>query len=183
MHLFLASFLAAIYGSKMVREKFTLTFESEKIKDPNNLTITKDINVLKNLTFGNINVNTLNVSTHNKDSISIDDFSKKVAAFIRQKNDILFVQDLRLNGRADLLEKHIKCTPHGNHDLYCNSPTSKRGVCIIINKKVNIDILSIHKSKCHNVILLDCLINNYRITIGSIYGPVYSQETTAQGRQ
>ena len=43
----------------MVREKFTLIFETERIKDHSNLTITKDINVLKNLTFGNINVKEL----------------------------------------------------------------------------------------------------------------------------
>ena len=157
----------------MVRTKFNLIFESDVIKNPSQFNISKDINVLKNLSFGNLNVNTLNVSTHNKDSISIDDFAKKVAAFIKQKNDFIFLQDLRLNGRTDLLEKHIRCTPHGNFQLFCNSPTSKRGVCIIVNKQINFEPLTIYKSKCHNVILIDCLINNYRLTIGSIYGPVY----------
>ena len=65
----------------MVRTKFNLIFDSDIIKNPNQLNITKDINVLKNLSFGNLNVNTLNVSTHNKDSISIDDFAKKSSLF------------------------------------------------------------------------------------------------------
>ena len=158
----------------MVREKFEVIFEQDIIKDPNQCSITKDINVLRNLSIGSLNVNTLNVSTHNKDSISIDEFSKKVTAFIKQKNDLLFLQDLRLNGRTDLLEKAIRVTPHGNFELFCNSPRSKRGVAIIANKNLDLDVLTIYRSKSNNIILLDCLINKYRITIGSVYGPVHS---------
>ena len=158
----------------MVRsKKFEVHFDCEKIKEPNLNSITRDINVLKNISFGNLNVNTLNVSTHNKDSISLDDFSKKVTAFIRQKNDLLFIQDLRLNAKDDLLEKAIRCTPHGNFQLFCNSPTSKRGMAIIVNKNLNFEPLDIYKSRCHNILIIDCLINNYRLSLASVYGPVY----------
>ena len=157
----------------MVREKFILEFNERFIKDPIPGCITNDINVLRNISFGNLNVNSLNLSTHNKDSISIDDYNKKVTAFLKHKLDIIALQDIRMNSRDDILSKSIRCTPFGNFSLISNSNKSKRGVCLIFKQGLNIELLRIFRSKCNNVLLVDCLLNNFRITIGSIYGPVY----------
>ena len=168
-----STILTLITAFIMVREKFILEFNERHIKDPIPSCLTNDINVLRNLSFGNLNVNSLNMSTHNKDSISLDDYNKKVTAFLKHKLDILALQDIRLNSRDDILSKSIRCTKFGNYELFCNSRKSKRGVCVIFKQSLNYEVLNIFYSKCNNVILLDCLINNFRITIGSIYGPVY----------
>ena len=163
-----------IFQLIMVRQKFNLVFNHRHLKDPLPSSITNDINVLRNISFGNLNVNSLNISKHNKDAITIDDYNKKVTAFLKHKLDILALQDIRLNSRDDILSKSIRCTKFGNYELICNSNMSKRGVCFILKKDLNYEILNIYYSNCNNVLLIDCLLNNYRITLGSIYGPVYT---------
>ena len=114
----------------MVRQKHNLIFRDEHLKIPNPKCITKDINVLRDLKFGSLNCNSLNISTHNKDSITIDDFNKKIVAFLKQKCDLIFLQDIRLNAKLEVLNKAVRCTPYGNYVVYSNSYKSKRGVCI-----------------------------------------------------
>ena len=138
------------------REKFELIFNERHLKDPLPSCITNDINVLRNISFGNLNVNSLNISTHNKDSITIDDYNKKVTAFLKHKLDILALQDIRLNSRDDILSKSIRCTMYGNYELLSNSHKSKRGVCFIFKKDLNYEILRIFSSRCNNVILNCC---------------------------
>ena len=57
--------------------------------------------------------------------------------------------------------------------MFYNSSKSKRGVCILYKANLDIEVRNVFKSPCENLILLDCLLNNTPITIGSAYGPTY----------
>ena len=104
-----------------------LSFNQIKVKNVVDCNHTFDINVLRNLTFSSLNVNTLNISTHNEKFLTLDSFNKKIVAFLKHTKDILFIQDLRLNSRHDTLQKAIRVTKYGNFTLFSNSFSSKRG--------------------------------------------------------
>ena len=55
--------------------------------------------------------------------------------------------------------------------MYYNSSKSKRGVCILYKATLDLEVKNIFRSICENLLLLDCLLNNTPITIGSAYGP------------
>ena len=98
---------------------------------------------------------------------------QKVFSITQNKDEIIFLSDLRLNslnqsvGLKDLLNK---ITSYG-YTLYHNSTRSSRGVGILISKKIKHVIRRRIDDPGNNFLLLDTVINEQKITLGAIYGP------------
>ena len=117
------------------------------------------------------NVNTLNTSTHNSSNAKNNHFSQKINAILKSKCDLIFLQDIRASCRIAVVSKIIACTKDGNYKLFYNSSRSKRGVCILYKSSLDLEVTNIYRSNCENLLLLDCLLNNVALTLGSAYGP------------
>ena len=126
---------------------------------------------LHNLTFISQNVNSLNLSTHDQSYLTCNKFLAKINDILQNKPNIVLLQDLRLNSKSDLLEKELKCNQFGNYACFLNSQMNCRGTGILLNGNLDYKIFNVHKSQCNNIILLDLAINNFRLTLGSCYGP------------
>jgi hypothetical protein len=89
--------------------------------------------LLKNLEFGIQNCQSLNISTKNKKT------DLKVNALVKKKCDIIFLSDIRLNTVKQAHAVHDLCKKFAlaGYNFYYHSPSSSRGVGILISKKVN----------------------------------------------
>ena len=136
-----------------------------------NTTSTHDIKRLCGIDILSQNVNTLNTSTNNSNNAKSNHFTQKINAILKSSCDLIFLQDIRASCRIAVIGKIIACTKNGNYKMYYNSSKSKRGVCILYKSNLDIEVRNVFKSTCENLLLLDCLLNNTPITIGSAYGP------------
>ena len=132
---------------------------------------THDIKRLCGINILSQNVNTLNTSSNNSNNAKSNHFTQKINAILKTGCDLIFLQDIRASCRIAVIGKIIECTKNGNYKMFYNSSKSKRGVCILYKANLDIEVRNVFKSPCENLILLDCLLNNTPITIGSAYGP------------
>jgi len=99
---------------------------------------------------------------------------QKIFAITRDNSDIIFLSDLRLNSikQVSACKEICKTLYFRGYKFIHNSPTSLRGVGILIKKEVfdSSTIFSTIRDRDGNYILLDIEYNNHRITVGSIYG-------------
>ena len=123
------------------------------------------------LTFMTQNLNSLNVSTANKNNAKVSHFKQKISAILSKKCDIIFLQDVRAASKLITIEKIITCTMFGNYKLIANSTLSKRGVCILYKRTLDLEVLSEFHSPCQNLLLVKCNLNNVLTCLGSAYGP------------
>ena len=128
---------------------------------------------LKKLKFLSQNLNSFNVSTKNHSVSKLDKYNAKLCHILKSSNDIILLQDTRLGCNKNLLEltNDILCTKYGNYTPFFNSTMSKRGVGILIKKEVDFKVLRTFSSVCENVLILDITINNFRLSLLSVYGP------------
>lgn len=117
------------------------------------------------------NLNSLNISTHNRQNAKISHFKQKMSAILSKKCDFIFLQDVRAASKISTIQKIITCTSAGNYKLLFNSSLAKRGVCILYKASIDIKILECFKSDCQNLILIKCVVNNVLTCLGSAYGP------------
>jgi exonuclease III len=99
--------------------------------------------------------------------------SKKIFSITREKDEIIFLSDIRLNS-----SKQVSATldigkrfGFRGYNFIHNSTTNSRGVGILISNKLNVSIHNTFKDIDGNILLLDISIGGNRITLGSIYGP------------
>ena len=98
---------------------------------------------------------------------------QKVNAITKGKSDIIFMCDMRLNSYHQSFAIHDlekKFTSKG-YDLFHNSKRSNRGVGILISKKIPYTINRTLVDYDDNYILVDIVVLQYRMIIGSVYGP------------
>lgn len=85
----------------------------------------------------------------------------------KQGYNIICLQDVHL---TDQLFSYIKA--EWGNDFYMNAYTSNsRGVIILFQNNFEFKVEQIYKDNCGNYLILDVIINNYRTTLASIYGP------------
>ena len=125
------------------------------------------INNFPEITFKSQNVRSFNISNTSKST------ELKMLSLIKEKDDVIFVSDTRLNtdiqkSALNNLEKNLL---FGGYDCFFNSETSNRGTGILIKNKLNYTIISKECDIGGNFILLKLKIENKPLIIGSIYGP------------
>ena len=112
------------------------------------------------LNFSSQNVRSLNISTKN----SVMD--QKLYSITKNKDDIIFLCDLRLNSPhqvAGMNDLNKKFGFYG-YKLYHHSRKSSRGVGILISKKVDHQVHGTKTDAGDNFILLDVVIRGVRFT-------------------
>lgn len=119
-----------------------------------------NLNGIQGLLFTSQNVNSLNLSTFHNNSVSQCKFSTKIISILSKSPDIAFLQDVRLKNKAHILHNFITCTKYGNYKAITNSNLGSRGVAILYNSRLDIEIISTFKSPCQNTLLLDCKLND-----------------------
>ena len=105
-----------------------------------------NINDLSRLTFLTQNCNSLNISTFYHKIRTLNLFSQKLDADLNSRADFILLQDTGLGTRGEnILKNKLEFNSYLDNDLYVNSSRNKRGVAILINKKLNAAVLDIIK--------------------------------------
>ena len=100
-----------------------------------------NINDLSRLTFLTQNCNSLNISTYYHKIQTLNLFSQKLNAVLNSRADFILLQDTRLGTRGEnILKNKLEFNSYLD---YVNSSRNKRGVAILINKKLNAAVLDI----------------------------------------
>ncbi len=123
------------------------------------------------LTFKSQNVNSMSLSQG-----SLDSFNHKMISLINNSEDIIFLQDLRLNldvkpHHATLIKNILYNNAFGTYDAFLNSKIASRGTGIFIKKSAEIVVHERHDDIKHNYILLIVEKGGQRMLLGSVYGP------------
>ena len=121
----------------------------------------------------------LNTSTKNEVTY------KKLMAVISNKDDIIFMSDLRLNSKKNKTVVHdVEKICFGlGYNSHLHSTLPSRGVGILIKKEIDCTIKNtICDTINDNFILLSIQIGKCNITIGSIYGPNHDDESDMYDR-
>jgi exonuclease III len=123
-------------------------------------------NEIKNLTFAAQNCNSFNVSANCLKQL------KKIAAIISLSASIIFLSDIRLNTEKNLeANSMFKNLSNDSYTFYTNSTKSKRGVGILISKKIQYDVLNEFKDAAGNILCIKIRICNTDLLLVSVYGP------------
>ncbi len=88
--------------------------------------------------------------------------------------DIIFLSDIRLNSNSEQIEKIKKLFLYNqvhSYDAHFHSSKNKRGVGILISKKLNYSISKSYRDNDENILALTLDIEGNKIRIFSIYGP------------
>ena len=155
-------------------DDLTFTNRAYNQYDPTNAI--NDCNILKGTEFISQNCDSLNFSTFNSNHAILNSFHGKINSTLRKSNQIVMLQDIRCVNRLNRnrIRRELATTPYGNFEVFINSRKNKRGVMIAINRKLNYKILNTYFSSDENVILIDLTLNDFRLTIGTVYGPYES---------
>jgi exonuclease III len=116
-----------------------------------------------------INCNSMNVSTlGTKNSRTY----LKVEGITGKKSDVILMSDLRLKDKGEDIKKLMGMTRNGSYKLYFNSSKESRGVGIAIKRNIKHEIVNRYVGEGdENVLLLDIMIKENRLTLGVVYGP------------
>jgi exonuclease III len=107
------------------------------------------------------NCNSLNVVS------SIKNQDLKISAITGYQSDIIFLSDVRFNGREQAVCDKLKPW----YNIIYNSTKNSRGVAILIRKQLEHEVLETIRDTQENIILLKININGNTIILGSVYGP------------
>jgi exonuclease III len=122
-----------------------------------------------NLTFSTINCNSMNVSTlGNRNSKTY----LKIEGVTGKRADIILITDIRAKNKGEEQKRMFGLTRNGSYKLYLNSSKESRGVGVAIKRNIYHDIRRTYNGTGdENVLLLDVIIKNVRLTVGTVYGP------------
>jgi len=107
------------------------------------------------------NCNSLNVVS------SIKNQDLKISAITGYQTDIIFLSDVRFNGREKVVCDKLKVW----YTVIFNSTKNSRGVAILINRRLRHEILETVRDPQENILLVKARINDTDIVLGSVYGP------------
>jgi exonuclease III len=99
--------------------------------------------------------------------------SKKIISLTREKDDVIFLCDIRLNSdkQVSATLDLIKRFGFRGYSFFHNSKTNSRGVGLLISNKLKTNIHNIYNDINGNLLLLDVSLQGERMTIGTVYGP------------
>ncbi len=120
------------------------------------------------LTYSIQNCNSLNISTVCQKQIS------KIIAITALCTDIIFLSDIRLNANSKQVEKIKKMfiyNPTHSYDAYFHSSKNRRGVGILISKKLSYTVEKFYRDTDENILGLILKIDDFSLRAFSIYGP------------
>jgi exonuclease III len=125
-----------------------------------------------NLSFSTINCNSLNVST-----VSSLHQQLKVYGICKLRSDIIFLADTRLNSDKNpsalkKIESQFSYNPYSSYDVFHNSKSNARGVCILIKKNLNIVVAAEWRDSLSNILGLRITTpGGANLLLIAIYGP------------
>jgi exonuclease III len=124
-----------------------------------------------NITVSSINCNSLNCSISSKQNQNL-----KINGITKLGSDIILLGDIRLSNKnltscADEVKKLFLVNMFDAYELIYNSSLNKRGVGILVNKKLCFSLQNIINDQEENFLLAKLLIQGECIVIGSVYGP------------
>ena len=127
---------------------------------------------LHGLKITSLNVNSLNLSA-NQNTTNVTRFDLKIAFLLEGGPDVVLLQDTRLGDLRNetVIQKKVLNHQAGQYLTFFNSSSNARGVGILIKRQLNFKIVKEYKTRCENAIILDIIINDSRLSIGSLYGP------------
>jgi exonuclease III len=126
---------------------------------------------LEKITISSINCNSLNMSQSAKWNQTL-----KICGITKLKSDIIFLSDIRISNKnlvssGEDLKKCFLNNPYGKYEFHYNSTRNKRGVGILINSNLQIEILDKRITEDENLILLRTKLAGTEVILISIYGP------------
>ena len=107
------------------------------------------------------NCNSLNVVS------SIKNQDLKISAIVGYKTDVIFLSDVRLNGKEQVVTEKLRLWYKMEH----NSSMNRRGVAILFSNQVEYEILDSARDLQENALLLKVKINDNELVLASVYGP------------
>jgi exonuclease III len=125
------------------------------------------ITLCPQITVSSQNCNSLNIST------SCDKQMKKLTAILTLCTDIIFLSDLRMSTKSNITDitNIIQCNNICNYDFRYNSSSNKRGVAILISRKLNYSVLFEYRDREENILALKVDFNGFIMWLIAIYGP------------
>ncbi len=135
--------------------------------------LVSNYNSYPNLSYAVQNCNSLNISTVCNKQLT------KIIAITALCTDIIFLSDLRLNSNEENVEKVKKLLLYNSthsYDPYFHSTKNKRGVGILISKRLSYTIEKTYKDEDENILGLIINIDGYHLRIFSIYGPNFDNK-------
>ena len=102
------------------------------------------------------NCNSLNVVS------SIKNQDLKISAITGYQTDIIFLSDVRFNGREKVVCDKLKVW----YTVIFNSTKNSRGVAILINRRLRHEILETVRDPQENILLVKARINDTDIVLG-----------------
>ena len=132
---------------RLIMDNFDLLFNDTVINDPTSLNYSENPRFLKNFSILSINVNSFNMSTMNANHKNTNWFIPKLNHVLSNKCSVYLLQDIRLSSNTNSVEKftnELKCTMHGNFDVFLNSSKGSGGTAIllaIIKLSKNLDLI------------------------------------------
>jgi exonuclease III len=123
------------------------------------------------LTISAINCNSLNSSVASRNNRNL-----KVHGITKLATDIIFLSDIRLSNRSGIsqseeFKKHFQLNMYDGYDCFFNSSMNKRGVAVLINKKISYSVLDQIADPEENYLILKTTFDGEQIGLCSIYGP------------
>lgn len=133
-----------------------------------------NISFLKGISLASKNCNSLNVSSNKNFNIKTNKLSPKIIEILKIKADCYLLQDIRLSSSVnqEIFKKELECHKYGSYDSYINSNKSNRGTAILVRRNLNYKVIREFSSNCNNICIIDCIINNFRLSIISTYAPI-----------
>ena len=96
--------------------------------------------------------------------------NRKIFTLTESNSDIIFLTDVRANGKISKLEKKFLYAAN-SYLLHSNSSDKKRGTAILFNKKLNCEVLRTFKDLEQNILAIKAKIRNIVILLICAYGP------------
>ncbi len=137
-------------------------------RDPNFCPATFNPAGFPHITFSAQNCNSLNISTE------CDKQLAKIIAITSLCTNIIFLSDLRLSGSMEQCNKIAKLfltNRNKQYNHYYNSSKNSRGVGILIDNSLQLEIKKIYKDPQENILGLTVSLDDTLINLISIYGP------------
>ncbi len=109
----------------------------------------------------------MNISTKCKKT------DQKINAITRERSEIIFLSDIRLNTANQSYSTHDieKKFAFKGYDLFHNSKGSSRGVGILLSKKLDYTINTARYDPGDNYLLMHVTIADQNLILGAVYGP------------
>jgi exonuclease III len=100
----------------------------------------------------------------------------KIAAITTNGADVIFLSDTRLVSSQGVsasqrLKNCLRDCSIKKYELFSNSTMNSRGVAVLVSTEKKFSVTNVYRDNDENYLILDCIINDVRYGVGSVYGP------------